>query len=604
MGTGGRMIQPPTGTRPLILNGHVLDMLRQLPDECVQVVVTSPPYWGLRSYGTEPQVWGGDPAHLHDWTQHDQRIDETGSARNRKGLNAAAEVHDGGPRASTRTYPTIVRESAICSCGAWRGELGAEPTPELYVEHLVAIFREVRRVLRTDGTVWLNLGDSYASKPVGSYNGESNLPNRDLSFRPASGVIDKVAASGLKAKDLVGIPWTTAFALRSDGWWLRSGIVWAKRNCMPESIRDRPTQAHEFIFLLTKSSRYFYDNDAVRNDLSESSEARLAQPTFWEQEGGDKDYANGVNPNRSTRRALENLAKRSGYAPSTLQEVSQGYDGAAIKDYDGTGAQDGSSVKKRIIDGVRRRDNGRRQSSRAWELFEAAGLTDAHLEAIRSAGISDAGKALVTQGGAGKNDSEVVRLTAEAKAALGGYYREFLLDISKPAGAAIGSNLRSWWLFPTQPFKDAHFATFPEEIPRRAILLGTSEHGACAKCGTPWNREVERIVGDPRPTVSDPEYKEATGIENPSRNPRSPTEFFAQALSTVRSTAGWSPACSCDTTEVVPCLIMDIFSGSGTTLAVARRLGRRSIGIDLNSKYVDLMVRRPEVAGVDLEQVW
>jgi len=120
------------------------------------------------------------------------------------------------------------------------GQLGLEPTPEEYVANLVAVFREVRRVLRTDGTLWLNLGDSYTS------GGRAPTPD------------------GLKPKDLVGIPWAVAFALRADGWYLRSDIVWAKGNPMPESVTDRPTRAHEFIFLLSKSPRYYYDADAIR----------------------------------------------------------------------------------------------------------------------------------------------------------------------------------------------------------------------------------------------------------------------------------------------------------------------------------------------------
>ena len=140
------------------------------------------------------------------------------------------------------------------------GQLGLEPTPELYVAHLVEIFAEVRRVLRDDGTLWLNLGDSYATNPGNGRGGESvdgGLPHR-------SGQ-DKSRA-GLKPKDLVGIPWRVAFALQADGWYLRSDIIWAKPNPMPESVRDRPTKSHEYIFLLAKSQRYYYDADAIREN--------------------------------------------------------------------------------------------------------------------------------------------------------------------------------------------------------------------------------------------------------------------------------------------------------------------------------------------------
>ena len=136
------------------------------------------------------------------------------------------------------------------------GQIGLEKTPEAYVEKMVAVFREVRRVLRKDGTCWLNLGDSYAANR--SYqvvdNKHVDVGNGKSSTVPV----------GLKPKDLVGISWRVAFALQADGWWLRSDIIWAKANCMPESVRDRPTRSHEFLFLLTKSATYYYDADAIK----------------------------------------------------------------------------------------------------------------------------------------------------------------------------------------------------------------------------------------------------------------------------------------------------------------------------------------------------
>ena len=141
------------------------------------------------------------------------------------------------------------------------GQIGLEPTPEEYVEKMVDVFHEVRRVLRDDGALWLNLGDSYASAwACGRRNvvGSGSLEDGKRDARPNRLV------NGLKEKDLVGIPWRVAFALQADGWYLRSDIIWSKPNPMPESVTDRPTKSHEYVFLLTKSSRYFYDADAVR----------------------------------------------------------------------------------------------------------------------------------------------------------------------------------------------------------------------------------------------------------------------------------------------------------------------------------------------------
>ena len=138
------------------------------------------------------------------------------------------------------------------------GQIGLEPTPDEYVARMVEVFREVRRVLRDDGTLWLNLGDSYAGA------GYSNHANTGGAKREDGGKQKHLTGSGLKNKDLIGIPWRVAFALQADGWYLRQDIIWHKPNPMPESVRDRCTKAHEYIFLLSKSPRYYFDHEAMK----------------------------------------------------------------------------------------------------------------------------------------------------------------------------------------------------------------------------------------------------------------------------------------------------------------------------------------------------
>jgi DNA modification methylase len=223
-----------------------------LPDNSIDCVVTSPPYWGLRDYGNAAiTIWGGDPNCEHEWSNEVTRK-----------LNLQA----GNPEFQRpwRETASGVSQGAFCiKCGAWRGQLGHEPTPELYVEHLVEIFREVRRVLKPEGTLWLNLGDSYWANrsklcETGGV-GKTAKCGREHQGRAGFGKHEFI-----KPKDLVGIPWRVAFALQADGWWLRSDIIWAKPNAMPESVKDRPTKAHEYVFLLTKSQKYYYDIDAIR----------------------------------------------------------------------------------------------------------------------------------------------------------------------------------------------------------------------------------------------------------------------------------------------------------------------------------------------------
>lgn len=164
------------------------------------------------------------------------------------------------------------------------GQIGLEPTPDEFVAELVAVFQEVRRVLRDDGTLWLNLGDSYSGHNPTGFRPGNETKNGGASNKNGVGRID-----GLKPKDLIGIPWRVAFALQADGWYLRSDIIWHKPNPMPESVTDRPTSAHEHIFLLSKSARYFYDSEAVK-------EAAVAAD-LGEMDGGSQRARDGSNAN-------------------------------------------------------------------------------------------------------------------------------------------------------------------------------------------------------------------------------------------------------------------------------------------------------------------
>ena len=171
------------------------------------------------------------------------------------------------------------------------GAYGLEPTLDEYIERMVEVFREVRRVLRKDGTLWLNMGDAYAASP--GQRGQRGLGDSEKqNSNAASQVGIRQGDTGLKPKDLIGLPWRVAFALQADGWWLRSEIVWHKPNPMPESVRDRPTRAHEYVFLLTKSARYYYDAAAVREP------AKYADPRA-DNGGMVRSVANPKNPHYS-----------------------------------------------------------------------------------------------------------------------------------------------------------------------------------------------------------------------------------------------------------------------------------------------------------------
>jgi DNA modification methylase len=328
------------------------------------------------------------------------------------------------------------------------GQLGLEATPELYVERMVAVFREVRRVLRSDGTCWLNVGDSYNAngrEGHGARVGHKQGTNRASANGSDS---NRPTAPDLKPKDFVGIPWRLAFALQADGWWLRSEIIWAKPNPMPESVTDRPTKAHEQVFLLTKSARYFYDADAVREAFDPAS----------------------LNTERKT-----------------------------------------SGQSKR----------------------EALG--------------------------------EMARTT----------------PVGRTCGVhANGRNLRSVWTIPSEPYPEAHFATYPTRLVEPCVKAGSSEHGCCPECGASWERDVERTPADVKAPGSN--YGDGAGRNDGHRS---------MLVGASGKTLGWLPGCV-HGRPPVPCTVLDPFTGSGTTAYVAIALGRSAIGIELNPEYAVLARKR------------
>jgi DNA modification methylase len=405
----------------------------------------------MRDYQTRQWI-GGDPSCEHDQSighgpHHPGQVEQT------KWKKADAA----GKGQTSVTY-------SCSKCGSWYGQLGLEPTPELYVEHMTEVFREVKRTLRDDGVLWLNIGDSFASSstyraPRSMHTdagwkqaGESHAtPNRGLKH------------PSIKAKDLVGIPWMLAFALRADGWYLRMDVIWAKPNCLPESVLDRPTRSHEYVFLLSKSSDYFYDVDAIREPFIGQNE--------HDRTGGS-------------------------YAPPGQSEHT---------------------------------------GSRAGLAYNPA-----------------------------------------------------------------GRNKRSVWSISTKPYKGAHFAVMPPELAETCIKAGSSEHGACGKCGAPYQRIVERAKversGEVKRNERDGGLTAEHGFE---RSGMSHFKYNEWLQENPPITLGWEPSCKCGVAEIKPCIILDPFSGSGTTLAAAKQLRRDYLGVEINEEYRTLIEERINVATKD-----
>ncbi len=274
-----------------IVNGNANRL--PLPAEYAHTIIVSPPYWGLRDYGLPSTVWGGESGCNHKW-EATAEPGGSGSTESRRRDRAAGRKRGG------------LQPGFCLNCGAWKGCLGLEPTPELFVQHMVEVGREWWRVLRSDGTLWLNFGDTYIGGGRGGWKDSNNGLNLRLPAHSDDWVKQSKSSPNLKPKDLSGVPWQVALALRDDGWYLRSAIPWVKKNSLPESVKDRPGTSHEYLFLLSKNKSYYYDRDAIR-----------MPPADYYRVGGSTDYAassstNGVSSKSLHQMAVNGRKRRSG----------------------------------------------------------------------------------------------------------------------------------------------------------------------------------------------------------------------------------------------------------------------------------------------------
>lgn len=240
-----------------ILHGDCIESLKKLDEQSINTCITSPPYWGLRDYGTA------------EWEGGNPDCDHVANPNATKKMGNEEFNKNRPSRESTKTKGYYEKECPKCGAIKKDSQLGMEDTPEEFVDNLVKVFRKVKRVLRDDGTVWLNLGDTF-----------------------------------MKNKQLGGIPWRVALALQQDGWYLRQDIIWHKPNPMPESVQDRCTKAHEYIFLLSKSQKYYFDNEAIKEDsVTTNSKGEKGVPNGAEHIG--KSVAE--DPMFQTRHGLKNM---------------------------------------------------------------------------------------------------------------------------------------------------------------------------------------------------------------------------------------------------------------------------------------------------------
>ena len=446
-----------------ILCGDCVEVMRGWSADSIDLVVTSPPYWGLRDYGEETvRVWGGSPECEHDFSL------SAPPPRQRSKNDIVNQNSKQSYKDNPSAYDST--ESSFCSkCGAWRGSLGLEPHPQLFIDHLVEICREIKRVLKPSGTFWLNLGDTYWSKPWRKKNVHHGIKSPNMGFPTSCVHKDYGPEPWMQPKQKLMIPARVAIALQHDGWILRNDIIWHKPNHMPSSVKDRLTCSYEHVFLFAKAQRYYFDLDAIRNPSTS---------TPWSSKSGKEPYQQN-NPRKR-------------------------YDGKFNADIAETLAS------------PRARQSTRESTS---------------------------------------------------------YYHP------------LGKNPGDLWRIPTMPFPGAHFATFPPKLINPIIKAGCPRW-ICSRCGKPRERIVEK-----RGYVEHPQRKgrNVKAVQF-SKEENKYVSGGTLGLISQEETIGWSD-CGCEA-DWVGGVVLDPFAGSGTALRVARKLGRRFIGIEINPEYADMARQR------------
>lgn len=512
----------------IFLEGNAKNMLAGLPSDFVHCVVTSPPYFGLRRYQGGQEVWDGDENCEHEWGDEMVRRD--------RGIAKGANAVVGNQLLEVSGVET--KQGNFCQlCSAWRGRLGNEPTPELYIKHLVEICRDVKRVLRPDGVFWLNIGDSWAGSG-GAHKPEHANPGLSKSSSRAGVPLGGATYDGIKPLDMVLIPSQLALALRADGWYVRSMVCWSKSNPMPESVNGWRWERHKV--KVAKSTRA--ESDSYHS---------LA---FGDKPMGARDG-----------REFANHGKEWQNCPGCPK----------------CSPNDGLILRK-----------GSWRPTDSYEIILMLTKTDNYYcdkEAVMEPiAPSTIGRGKVDFGGAKGREYQPDDSDPNFRNGSEQWGRTYDYAESNSNG---GRNLRSVWSFPTAPGKFNHYAAYPPRLPELCVKSSTSEKGCCPECGAPWSRVIEKLEV-PHDGSTDCKNPDEQGNSRRLALMRQAARERGEEYSNKSKTVSWKSTCSCDAGDPVPCRVLDPFSGAGTTALVCERLGLDSFSIDTSAEYIELSRKR------------
>lgn len=301
-----------------IFCGDCREILSTLQEGSIDLVVTSPPYWGLRDYGSTNLIWGGDTECEHEWLENKYQKTHNHGVGSKTLQGGKANV-DSGWYKGTSTI-NITNNSCV-KCGAWCGSLGLEPHPQMFIDHLVEVSRHIKQVLKPRGSFWLNLGDTYYGSGKGA--GTPLEDAKEVYIMDRSSVPkQKHRSNWLQPKQLLGIPWRVASALQHDGWILRNCVIWYKPNHMPESVKDRLTKSYEFFFFLVKQRKYYFNLDAIREPLADSLLIRMEYPRYAEgSKGQEQKYSIIKNEYTKHQIATGRIGHPNGKNPGDVWEI-------------------------------------------------------------------------------------------------------------------------------------------------------------------------------------------------------------------------------------------------------------------------------------------